>query len=894
MTREEFLAKERERIAKRATITIISANLVRWLGGLSSIPEEVIEAGKAVLEKARKNGDIQDFRVYAFGHDLHLQVNTLGQGLHHPRVHNLAYEAAAAALARAAEAGWYRPIDGQNFLQLSTAQRIASLHLRPVEFPFTERGAEPIFIAKLINGGVGSFNRMLFNLFFHPDKGSHQRLDGTRFMAIVENAHDLLAGRAQRRLFSFGDHPEEERLFLIYPFLQGPLEFEREQVGDWGELLSMIANPAEWVVSAIYAVKGRFVSDGVNLQATRHEPVAVASVEPALSGIPVGNPVVIIRLQSGLPAVGEAQFNLGGDFHFTMGGPGGGYHVGVMPVTMAEARTATEEQGTAKLVAYTYQSYGHGRIPPEHDVVDVFAQDRVQTEWLQKEAREFIQPMLQHGEFQPYVTAEEAERRARARAERLRRLFKNIPSVETGEIDPLIARANERSRGETISDIKADAGGRVGHTAPTTLFEGVARASLKEACGNLLIRNFRVFSVGDDVHLLMSHRRGVDANEIHLLAFRTFWRMVWVTELIGYKPYGLAQDLKIGPATKGKKVDDLAEPSDRFVKLLAEDMPAPEISYLEKIRDEQVSWKRGRGSVEILKPFAGNVTGQGPGFAELPLKGTCRVGLLAADKAGPAAFNVPVYHAVERALVQEQFRSRYGQCLAYEIFDVHNHTRIFLDARAHRDDIATLLGATNLFNVKRVWSLPQSVSNREEVEAAIQDILLAASTEKLALITGGEYVGKDDPVLLGVEELVNPIFDYMQTGFYMTQGDERGSHYMMLLPKPLSAAIATVRSRGLQVGLMATLTSGGIAALEDVYDQPGFREVRLRLDQINARIWRAQGSEFTPVGVGARDVEPAYPLMKVLNRLTREGSPYGRSVQSATQDLYRKISQGGG
>ena len=104
----------------------------------------------------------------------------------------------------------------------------------------------------------------------------------------------------------------------------------------------------------------------------------------------------------------------------------------------------------------------------------------------------------------------------------------------------------------------------------------------------------------------------------------------------------------------------------------------------------------GRGTVDIKKPFAGNVTGQGPGFAELPLRNTWRVGVLAADKAGPAAFNVPVYRAVERALAQEHFRARYGESLAFEIFDVHEHRRIFLDARAHREEIATLLGATNL------------------------------------------------------------------------------------------------------------------------------------------------------------------------------------------------------
>lgn len=270
MTRDEFMVQEKQLVAKRATITIVSANLIRWLGGISSIPQEVAGAGEAVFSKAKEEGHIRDFRVYVFGQDLHLQVNTLSEGLHNRRVHRLIYDAINAALSRAADAGLYRPISGQDFFRLHPAERIAALHLRPLEFPFSERGSEPIYISKLINGAVGSFNRMLFNLFFHPDKGSHQRLDGTRFLAIVENANDLVTGRRQRRLYAFGDRPLEEKLWLIYPFAVEPLEFDRNQVGDWAELLSMIANPAEWVISAIYAVNGRYVIHGEELQATRH------------------------------------------------------------------------------------------------------------------------------------------------------------------------------------------------------------------------------------------------------------------------------------------------------------------------------------------------------------------------------------------------------------------------------------------------------------------------------------------------------------------------------------------------------------------------------------------------------------------------------------------------
>lgn len=885
MTREEFDKEEEQRTPKRTVLTLASAGLLRWLGGSSSIPDEVTAGARAVLEAAKQSREIKDYHVHPFGADLLIQTTALGVGLRPLQVHKLIRQAFHGALSRALNTGFYRPADGSDFFGLADKERCTGLGLRLLDFPFTERGAEPIFVAKMMQGGAGAFNRMLFNLFFHPDKGSHQRLDGTRFVAVVENAPDLRKAAGERRVYAFGDRPEEERLFLLYPFSKGPLEFRRDQVGDWGEMLTLVANPVEWVVSVVYAVRGRFVSSEGRLLPTRHEPVAAVSVEPALPGIPPVSPACVLRLQSGLPAVGEAHFNLGADFHFVVGGPNEGYHLGVVPVTLQEARLGCGSEGAARLAAYAYQSFDDGCIPPDHDVVDVFAQDSVQTVWLQSEAEDFIRLMMQHGEFQPYVTAEEAERRAEGAAGKLRHLFKAIPSGSAGETDSLIARANEASGGLTLSDIKADGGGKVGHTTPPSLFSAVAEASLLEAKENRVIKDFRVFGIGDDLQLFMLHDCGVDANDIHLLAFRTFWRAVWVTEIIGYKPYGLAQDLQIGPATKGKKVDDLAAPSAGFVELLDQTLPEPERSFIPRVRTAERKWKQGRSSVEVKKPFAGNVTGQGPGFAELPLAGPGRIGFLGADKAGPAAFNIPVFHAVYHALKREEFSRRYGESIAFEIWDVHRHSRVFLDALAHEHDVRALLGATNLFNIKRLWSLPASVAERESVESRAGRVLLSASTERLALITGGQYVGKDDPVLFGVEEITNPIFECLKTGFYMTQGDERGSHYMMLVPKPLPEAVATVRSRGLCSGLRVSCGSGGISQIEDVFASPGYGQARMRADKTNARIWRAQGSEFTPVGVGARDVEPAYPLMKVLDRLTSEGSPYPIRIESAVGDI---------
>jgi fructose 1,6-bisphosphatase len=70
-------------------------------------------------------------------------------------------------LKRAADIGYYRNRQ-KDISQLSRPEQVAALCLRPVAFPFTERKSEPILIAKLINATAGGFNRMLFNLFFHP------------------------------------------------------------------------------------------------------------------------------------------------------------------------------------------------------------------------------------------------------------------------------------------------------------------------------------------------------------------------------------------------------------------------------------------------------------------------------------------------------------------------------------------------------------------------------------------------------------------------------------------------------------------------------------------------------------------------------------------------------
>src|SRR5262249_39226864 len=191
-------------------------------------------------------------------------------------------------------------------------------------------------------------------------------------------------------------------------------------------------------------------------------------------------------------------------------------------------------------------------------------------------------------------------------------------------------------------------GGKVGHTAPPSHFAGVAEASLREAKElGLIFGTSKFLAVGDDGHLLMTHNHGADNNAVHLFAFRTFFRQVWVAEVLGYKWYGLGQDL-VGKASSGKSTEELAGLTPRFLQLLPESLPAAEQNRFADMRAAFERWRAGSGGRAPAAPFAGNVSGQGPGFAELPMAAPHPVGLLAIDKAGPSAFNLPTWEALRR------------------------------------------------------------------------------------------------------------------------------------------------------------------------------------------------------------------------------------------------------
>jgi fructose 1,6-bisphosphate aldolase/phosphatase len=822
--------------APTCTIHLIGCNLGRLLG--PCLPEAVVEAARAALRKPETARRLRGAWIMAFGDDLHLHLTTFagdfsGGEAPHAFAARAAREATLAALARGRELGLRGPLAKADPRQMGEAELDAALAVRQLDYPFTERGAEPVVVAKALNGSWGFFNRALFNLFFNPDKGSGHRIEGNDFRAVVESVADLQAGKSPVQTFAFGP-------------------------GQSNELLALVTDPDDWRLSAVYAVKGRF-GEGKY----RDEPAARVGGGR--------DPVLVTRCQSGLPAVGEVTQAVA-EFYFGPGGPGGGYRVGLMPATFAEANTPSSSDGLARVVAYAYQSYDQGRIP-EGDVVDLFAQNPPETRQLQREALQLIRHMTTHGEFEPYLNAPTAIHRAERAA---RALGDRLVTIPDGT-DPVMAAANRRAA-FTVSDIKADAGGKVGHTAPPRHFAPVADASLREAAeGGLILGTSRFLAVGDDGHLLMTHTHGADDNAVHLFAFRTFFRQVWVAQVLGYKWYGLGQDL-VGKASAGQTTESLAALTPRFMQLLAEFLPPAERGRFGELKASFDRWQAGSAGKAPAAPFAGNVSGQGPGFAELPMPRTTPVGVLAIDKAGPAAFNLPVWEALRRCRADGSLaaylESTDARGVVAEVWDVERHRRVFLDLDADAPAAQALVGATDKFNFKRVWTRTADW-NPARAADLLGDVLLAASTEKLAIISGGEYLGKDDPVLLAVEPLANALNLFMRDRFYMTQGDGRGSHNMFPTPLAFPEAVATVNSRAVSIAAMLSFDARGeIRGVRDVFADPAYDEARQRAYHLNKTIWDAHGGNFSPVGVGVSKVEKSYPLAKMIASITSPDSPF--------------------
>ncbi len=342
----------------------------------------------------------------------------------------------------------------------------------------------------------------------------------------------------------------------------------------------------------------------------------------------------------------------------------------------------------------------------------------------------------------------------------------------------------------TLSVIKADVGSIGGHTKPSDSMLEIVRSRVRGATGKLMIDGL-VTCTGDDIAIIMSHKAGVGATEIHRFAWDCFLTATEDAKRNGL--YGAGQDLLV-------------------------DAPS------------------------------GNVRGAGPAVAEIEFvrdpKSKDRPAeaflIFAADKCGPGAYNFPLYTVFCDPMHNG------GLLLNPKMHQGFTLTIIDMDHKARDSDRVIQLDVP-----ERVWDAACLLQNpdRFAIEAIHSrykpdEQVVSVSATRLHNIAG-KYTGKDDPVAIvrtqGIfpapEEAVEPYL----LGHFVT-GDCRGSHVMPLMPVAINTPVAGAYCLPLVSCLGFSMDAEGIFSRElvDLFGNVAWDATRFKIQQ-KADEWRRQG-----------------------------------------------------
>jgi fructose 1,6-bisphosphate aldolase/phosphatase len=202
----------------------------------------------------------------------------------------------------------------------------------------------------------------------------------------------------------------------------------------------------------------------------------------------------------------------------------------------------------------------------------------------------------------------------------------------------------------TLSVIKADIGGFVGHSESHPDILALAAEHLAKAKKEGLLIDCRVAKCGDDLQLIMTHQRGEDDETIHKFAWDVF---VDCTEL--------AKSLKL----------------------------------------------HGAGQDLLADAFSGNVRGLGPGVAEMEFeeRGAESVIVFMADKTSSGAWNLPLYKMFADPFntIGLVIASNMHCGFAFEVQDVKKSRKITFNAPEEIYDLLVFIGAPSRYMVKAVY-----------------------------------------------------------------------------------------------------------------------------------------------------------------------------------------------
>ncbi|MBM3895943.1 MAG: fructose 1,6-bisphosphatase [Thaumarchaeota archaeon] len=312
----------------------------------------------------------------------------------------------------------------------------------------------------------------------------------------------------------------------------------------------------------------------------------------------------------------------------------------------------------------------------------------------------------------------------------------------------------------TVSVIKADVGGIGGHTRPSDELLNAVKKTVKNA-GNLLIDSY-VGYCGDDVHIVMTHTKGVDNKEIHQLAWNAFSEGTKVAKNEGL--YGAGQDL-------------------------------------------------------LKDSFSGNVKGMGPGVAEMEFEERPNEAftVFAADKTEPGAFNYPFYRLFVDALSNTGLivNKSLAQGVKFNIMDVEKGEIAELVLWQDKPVLEAALMYPGRYVVSTIYT-----KDNEPIVASSTDRLhniagtYVGKDDPICIIrTQKKFPATEE----AGSAFNNP---------HYVAGNTRGSHHMPLMPVKLNSAASIDYCIPIVEALVFSMHNGKLVGPFDGFSTPDWDYVR--------------------------------------------------------------------
>jgi fructose 1,6-bisphosphate aldolase/phosphatase len=325
--------------------------------------------------------------------------------------------------------------------------------------------------------------------------------------------------------------------------------------------------------------------------------------------------------------------------------------------------------------------------------------------------------------------------------------------------------------------IKADIGSIGGHIRPSEKLIATVDFFVKKS--NIIDSSY-VFSVGDDIAIVMSHSKGKNNPKVHKLAWDAFMAGTEVAKEQGL--YGAGQDL-------------------------------------------------------LKDAFSGNIKGAGPAVAEIEFEERPNEPFIVflADKTDPGAYNLPLYLMFSDPMHNSGLilSDKISKGFKYKIMDVSNvdgDSIIELSTPENIYDIAALLRDNERFVVEGVYSRSSGAP------------AAAVSTTRLHNIAG-KYTGKDDPVMVIRAQKDFPSAGELLSPFslcHYVAGFMRGSHIGPLMPVKKNSIISYFDGPPVVSALGFCVQNRKLTEPVDLFDHPFWDTIRKKASEKAVAI-REQG-----------------------------------------------------